>query len=270
MFLRALISSRILPISAVIATAAVGLAALPGCEGDPEAAAEIAESDEDLKLGTTLTEADDNATVAVIAGQPVLVALASNPTTGYGWAVVSTDKTFGYPTVKYVASSKATGSGGTSKMTWATSGPLPMIGKHTVELAYKRSWETTSIKTFRFTVDIRDANPSKQVLVDQADDKAVVLAKVGQDVVLSLPSNATTGYKWTVTATNKTWGYPATDTYKASTSGATGAGGTQTMTWKTSGSPLSKVGTHAVTLGYARPGDAKPAKTFSFTVKVKS
>jgi len=239
-----------------------------GCSSDGDAANETAETDDDLKLGTTLTEADEGRTVAVVEGQSVLVALAANPTTGYGWVVTSTDKTFGYPTTKYVKSSAAVGGGGTTKLTWATTGGLPMVGKHTVKLGYRRSWENVDIKTFTFTVDIRSAGPTKAVELDDADNGAVVVAKTGQNVVLSLLSNPTTGFKWSVTATDKSFGY-GSETYKGSGSGAVGAGGVQVFTWKTT-APFSLAGTHKVTLQYRREGDATAAKTFSFTVKIQN
>ena len=44
-----------------------------------------------------MTEKDDGKTVTVTEGQNLVVKLQSNPTTGYKWKVVSTDRTFGYP-----------------------------------------------------------------------------------------------------------------------------------------------------------------------------
>jgi inhibitor of cysteine peptidase len=103
-----------------------------------------------------LTDKDDGATVTVKSGVPVVVSLESNPTTGYGWMIVSTDKTFGYPEEAFVAASPAIGSGGTEKFTWKTSSPLSMVGSHTVHLEYKRAWEknVAPLKKFAFTVDI--------------------------------------------------------------------------------------------------------------------
>jgi inhibitor of cysteine peptidase len=117
---------------------------------------------EDELRSLSITDADDNKTVTLAKGQSILVKLSSNPTTGYKWSVVSTDRTFGYPSAeKFFASSPGgpVGSGGVQRFTWKTSSPLNMVGSHTVKLEYKRSWETNAppAKTFTFTVKIVDA-----------------------------------------------------------------------------------------------------------------
>lgn len=225
--------------------------------------------DADLKAATTLTEKQDGQTVSYVAGQSVIIALASNPTTGYDWAVTSTDKSFGYPTSKYVASSSSkVGSGGTTKLTWATKSPIgSLVGKHTVELAYQRSWEKKPTQVLHFTIEVLPAGAQKPVLLKDADDKKAVTAKAGQDVVVALAANPTAGYHWSVKSTDKTFGYPQ-EVFESSGTGAVGAGGTQVFTWKTQGA-LPMTGKHTVTLWYARPGDKTPLKTFTFTVTVQ-
>lgn len=222
----------------------------------------VEEEDAELKAATTLTEKDDGRTVSFAVGQKIWIALASNPTTGYDWANTTTELTLGDPLITFVkGSSSAVGSGGTTKIMWfVTEG---MTGKHSVTLAYQRSWEKKPTKTVHFTFNI-SAFPATSL--SDADNGKTATVKAGGDLVLSLASNATTGYKWTVTSTDKTFGYP-TESYAVVGSGV-GAGGTQTFTWKTSG-PLSMVGSHNVSLSYARSGDKTPAKTFGFTVKVQ-
>lgn len=109
----------------------------------------------------SITDADNNKTVTLAKGQSILVKLSSNPSTGYGWSVSSTDRTFGYPAAEkfFPAGSGAVGSGGIQRFTWKTNSPLNMAGSHTVKLDYKRSWETNvaPAKTFTFTVKIVDA-----------------------------------------------------------------------------------------------------------------
>ncbi len=227
---------------------------------------DVAENDEDLTLGTTLTEPDNGSTVAVLEGQAVLVALASNPTTGYDWAVTSTDKSLPAPTVKYVKGSTATGGGGTTKLTWTLPSGGAAVGKHTVTLGYRRSWEAKDVKTFTFTLDVK-STASKAVQLGDNDNGAVAVVKTGQNLVLTLTSNATTGYSWKVTTTDKTFGYPK-EVFVAPTSGAVGAAGQQQFTWATSG-PLSMVGTHKVTLKYLKSGSSTAAQTFTFSAKVQ-
>lgn len=107
--------------------------------------------------GLELDDSDNNGTFNVTAGDDVVVKLAANATTGYSWIVKSTDRSFGYPEEDYVVDGPATGSGGTSIFTWKTTGPFPLTGAHTVNLEYRRPWDTTSApeKTFKFTVNVQ-------------------------------------------------------------------------------------------------------------------
>jgi predicted secreted protein len=104
--------------------------------------------------------------------------------------------------------------------------------------------------------------------IDDDDSGKTFTVQEGQNVVLKLSSNATTGYKWVVVGTDRTFGYPAKEDYLAPKTSAVGAGGTQVFTWKTK-SPLSMVGKHTVNLEYKRSfGSDPPAKKFSFTIEV--
>jgi len=253
---------------------AVGCA---GTEEDPSEAAgdsEEAADEQDVVSGKSVkvTQADADKTITVKKGQSVILTLPSNATTGYSWKVTATDRTFGYPTEKYVRpSSSAVGAGGSQKFTWKTSSPLPMLGKHKVTLEYRRPWETSgpAAQTFTFTVDIVDqAVPTGgAVQATEADDGRPVAVTAGNDVTLSLASNPTTGYKWRVTSTDRTFGYPQEE-FIGSGTGAVGAGGTQKLTWKTSG-PFPMTGTHRVQLAYARGETGTPAKTFTLIVEIR-
>jgi inhibitor of cysteine peptidase len=216
-----------------------------------------------LKNSVKVTEKDAGKTIAVEQGKVVALYLAANPSTGYGWSVVATDKTFGYPEEKFFASSGATGAGGTSRFVWKTDGPLSTIGKHSVTLEYKRAWEKKAAKSFTFVVDVRAA-AAKSVAIGASDDGKTFAVKQGQDVVVSLPANATTGYEWSVLSTDKSFGYPE-ESYVASGS-SVGGGGTSIFTWHTS-TPFA-LGRHTVKLQYKRDWEAKAIDTFTFTVNV--
>ena len=231
------------------------------CGGVADGAA-ADEGDESIKVGASLTAKDNGRTVTVTEGQSVVVSLSANPTTGYDWVVTSTDKTFGYPKVKFTPDSKAVGSGGIDKMTWSTKSPLSMAGKHHVELAYKRSWEKSSLKTFTFDVIVKAA----AVHVDESDAGKTIAVKAGQDIIVALASNPSTGYSWTVSSTDKSFGYPETVAFVPD-SNAVGSGGVDVLTWKTT-DPFA-LGTHHVTLAYKRSWDKTAAKTFAFTVDVQ-
>lgn len=112
---------------------------------------------EDELRSLTLTEADDGKTVSVAKGQNLVLRLQSNPSTGFRWKVVSTDRTFGYPaTTRFLKNGDAAGAAGVERMTWKTNGPLDMTGSHEVKLEYKRTFEedASPAKTFSFTVNV--------------------------------------------------------------------------------------------------------------------
>jgi predicted secreted protein len=104
--------------------------------------------------------------------------------------------------------------------------------------------------------------------LDAGDNGGHFEVSEGDDVVLRLAANPTTGYDWKVTSTDRTFGYPTT-TFTRDSSGAIGSGGMDTFTWKTSG-VLSQVGTHNVKMEYRRSWDTtSPAANFyEFTVDV--
>lgn len=141
--------------------------ALPACGGEAasDPSADPTTQDE-LKTGSsaTLHDADNGKTVTVAKGKDVTVVLSSNPTTGYTWKVVSTDRSFGYPTPKDGSFSGAgaggpVGAGGAQTFVWKTGSPFIEAGgaAHAVTLEYRRSFESEdkpAAKTFKFKVKI--------------------------------------------------------------------------------------------------------------------
>lgn len=101
-----------------------------------------------------VTEKSNGRTVTVTEGNDLVLKLPANLTTGFDWIVTSTDRSFGYPTKTFKVDSAAVGSGGVDTFTWKTRGFFSLVGKHSVELEYKRSWEKTAAKKFSFTVNI--------------------------------------------------------------------------------------------------------------------
>jgi predicted secreted protein len=117
-----------------------------------------------------------------------------------------------------------------------------------------------------------DEDELKSLVIKEGDDGKSFTVSQGKNVVVSLPSNPSTGYDWEVAQVDKSLGYP-TKTFLGGGKGApVGSGGTTKLTWKTS-SALT-VGTHEVTLAYRRSEAATadtlsgPEKTFSFTIKI--
>ncbi len=142
----------------VAATAlALGPIACAADGPDPESEDSAAEEAE-LRAAKPITEADNGKTIEVTVGQSFSIQLASNPSTGYQWIVRSVDRTLGQPKESFKSSDGAVGSGGKQRFRWSTKSPLNLEGRHTIELAYQRSWETAdSAKTFSVTVNIRSA-----------------------------------------------------------------------------------------------------------------
>jgi len=93
-----------------------------------------------------------------------------------------------------------------------------------------------------------------------------VKVKAGQSILLKLSADPSRGYAWSVTSTNRTFGYPEKEWFTEQP-GAGGAGLT-TFRWRTDG-PFPLVGEHAVTLAY-RHADADAAeRQFSITFAVE-
>lgn len=151
-------------LSSLFTVAALTLALAPLACASPSGDTEdnvvtpLAEGNADSELrALSVTEADNGKTVTVTEGQDLLVKLPSNPSTGYSWNVVATDRSFGYPSeTKFFPDGAGVGSGGVERLTWKTKTPLPLVGEHTVKMEYKRAWETSvpAAKTFSFTVRI--------------------------------------------------------------------------------------------------------------------
>ena len=111
------------------------------------------------------------------------------------------------------------------------------------------------------------ADELKSLTLDESSNGKTVNITKGQNVVVKLQSNPTTGFEWSVTSTDRTFGYPAEKFLK--NGDAVGSGGIQRFTWKTSG-PLDMTGAHKVKLEYRRSfeKDKPAAKTFELTINV--
>jgi len=90
--------------------------------------------------------------------------------------------------------------------------------------------------------------------------------KVGQDFIIALPSNASTGYSWSAKASGPglvVEGYAYQLTAASDQKRMAGGGGQQLFILE-----ASKPGTATVTFSYARPWQkgVKPARTMTFTI----
>lgn len=110
-----------------------------------------------------ITHADNGKTFDVVAGNPVVLTLPQNASTGYLWSVESTDKTFGHPQMEtQPGDPNIPGNGGTQTFTWRTTSVIPMVGKHTVRMILQRPFAETvpPAETFTFSVNIKEPGKS--------------------------------------------------------------------------------------------------------------
>jgi inhibitor of cysteine peptidase len=110
-------------------------------------------------------------------------------------------------------------------------------------------------------------SPTKQANLTAADKGGQVEIKVGEQIVIQLDGNPSTGYTWEAKDLDTTMfeqvGDPA---FTSSNPSLVGSGGTLTLTFK-----ALKAGTTTLTLVYHRPWETgvDPIDTFAVTVTVK-
>jgi inhibitor of cysteine peptidase len=110
-------------------------------------------------------------------------------------------------------------------------------------------------------------SPAKPVNLTATDKGSQVNIKVGEQIVIKLDSNPSTGYTWEANNLDKTMFEQVGDpTFSSSNPGLVGSGGTLTLTFK-----ALKVGTASLALVYNRPWETgvDPIDTFDITVTVK-
>ena len=258
-------------------------AALPACTSE-ESDDAAGEEDELKAKAVEVSEADQGKTIGLEKGKRLQLSLPSNATTGYRWKVVSTTKTFGYPSPKDGSYSGPgangpVGGGGKQVFLWTSTSPLlmPSSTSHAIKLEYRRSFESDDVpaaKSFSFKVKVKAATPEqpeappalRPIVLFEEHDHSTIRAQRGQDVVVRLPANPSAGYNWHVESVDRTLGYPQVD-FQVSQPGAVGSGGTAILTWKTAG-PLDTTGHHEVKLKYSRGAGGAASKTFSFALDI--
>lgn len=97
-------------------------------------------------------------TFFVAVGQRVVVALESNPTTGYDWTVIASPDALGMPSSELAkpAPPAPPGSAAVRTFAWTVSRPLGP-GDHRLELGYRRSFERGKAPIDTFSCILRDA-----------------------------------------------------------------------------------------------------------------
>lgn len=102
------------------------------------------------------------------------------------------------------------------------------------------------------------------VMIDQTKKDAVVQVGAGQAIILSLPSNATTGFEWSITSKDAPFGEPTvSDVIEGD---GMGAGGRTQFTWVDT--KTVSPGRYTISLEYKRSWEPAAADTFSFVVEI--
>ena len=200
--------------------------------------------------------------VELSVGQSLVVTLESNATTGYSWALVqnSDDSVLSKTGNEYVApQTTLVGAGGKEEWTFQAL----KEGTSTISMEYRRPWETGTppATTFSLTVVVKEC-----VNVDASYSGKQVELSVGQSLVVTLESNATTGYSWALVQNSDDSVLSKTgNEYVAPQTTLVGAGGKEEWTFK-----ALKKGTSTISMGYSRPWESTPpVEAFDLTVVVK-
>lgn len=110
-------------------------------------------------------------------------------------------------------------------------------------------------------------SPPEQLPITASDNGTKVNAFVGQELVITLDGNPSTGYTWESKDMDPTMFLQDGETqFTSSNPNVVGSGGTQTLTIK-----ILKTGTATLTFIYHRPWekDVAPVDTFSVELLVK-
>jgi inhibitor of cysteine peptidase len=108
---------------------------------------------------------------------------------------------------------------------------------------------------------------AKSVTLTAAEKGSQIFVKVGDQIVISLDGNPSTGYTWEAQDLDPTiFEQIGEVTFTSTNPGLVGSGGTLTITFK-----ALKPGTAPLTLAYHRPWETgtNPIETFTITVTVK-
>jgi inhibitor of cysteine peptidase len=146
------------------------------------------------------TEMDGGGEFALVTGDTLVVRLGANPTTGYDWRVVGTDDALlpaaGDPV--YAPGADLAGAGGVYTFRFLAKA----AGEAAVQIAEFAPGADEPDRTLDFNVAIVDPAPltGNTVELSSADSGKAVNLAAGDWLKIVLEENASTGYRWVVTA----------------------------------------------------------------------
>jgi inhibitor of cysteine peptidase len=217
-----------------------------------------------------VSQSDDGKTLKPQAGQPIVIRLAGNPSTGYSWRVAaisgSAVQTAGEPA--YERGENRPGAAGAFVFRLSA----VKVGKSELKLEYVRPWEKNQrpAKTFSVTFEVSGGGETKTKELTLADNGKTFRVTVGETIAISLEGNPTTGFGWrtakiegqAVEAAGEPQYVP-----QPHRPAMVGTGGTFVCKFK-----AVKPGKATAELEYVRPWekDIPPATTFTATFEVQA
>ncbi|MCD6358613.1 MAG: protease inhibitor I42 family protein [Dehalococcoidia bacterium] len=208
---------------------------------------------------------DASIPIRVERGQEFIISLQSNPSTDYQWQLA--DTLMNKEVLKVVKrqyrppASNRIGAPGQELWTLKAVG----TGKSMAILGYVRPWDRYSPPSAArfFTVIVGSEQTGQSTEYNNPDITIEVIP--GREFVISLNSNASTGYQWNLTKTLDTSILELViSEYEAPTTTMLGASGREVWAFK-----AIAAGETTISLGYSRPWESSPpAETTVFTVTV--
>ena len=216
-----------------------------------------------------LTETDNGKTLIAEVGQKVVVTLASNASTGFYWLLAALDQTILEPTGQEYLEPvlDLPGAGGSERWEFTARA----AGSTKLRLAYVGPGDPEGAEpaqSFEVVVVIREPGDTQTPAIDlqlteQNSDGVAVVPVTGR-MIVTLESNATTGYQWQLASLDQTVLENTEQTYISPTTDLVGAGGTERWVFV-----AQKAGETTLRMEYRRPWEppeTEPARTFSVTV----
>ena len=214
-----------------------------------------------------LTEADGGKTVVVEIGQRIIVTLPANASTGYAWRLAELDPAILLKTDQRYLPPSLPLAGAKGEERWAF--VVRSAGATILRLVYVRPDDPTCTEpaqAFEIVVTVRasgdTAAPAIDLELDERSNGGAVVVPVGGRMVVTLSSNASTGYRWEVAGLDQ----EIMDNTEHRDQPPAGAPGAQRWVFA-----ARRAGETTLVLEYRRswdPPETPPAGTYTLSVTV--
>ena len=201
----------------------------------------------------------DGGVVNLAPGDELRVRLASNPAADSSWGVTFHDAAVLKPLPADAAAGPDAGF-----QTFRFQAVA--LGSSSLGLACRKASDPAAQPAglYRVQVVVKDRVSRRALLLEEPDDGSSVYVTQGDTMSVKLPSNPTTGYKWSIAVNAPSVLQPAGDPrFEAPLTPRPGSGGFQTFDFRVVGG-----GAAALQLVYRRPfeNDTPPARTWNVFV----